>query len=260
MAFLDDLALGRYEPADSLLHRLDPRVKFALLPALVVASFAAASPGRLGGLAALVLLLLCLSRLRPLLWCRGVWALRWLLLFTLAMHLAFSPGRALWGTAWLSLGGLFSGTRVCCQLVLAVLFSSLLTLPTPPQQLAAAFGWFLAPLGRLRFPVEETTALLLLVLHFIPVLQEEGTRVAAEFYEKETGRWFARARLLMRMVAPMVSSLADRADSLALALARGDEDVTALTRPEPFPPLGVVGGATLLGGGVSLVLLFGWLR
>ena len=56
MAVLDDLPLGRYVPAGSCLHRLDPRVKFAFLPVLVIASFAADSPSRFAGLAALALL------------------------------------------------------------------------------------------------------------------------------------------------------------------------------------------------------------
>ena len=36
---LDNITLGQYYPADSLVHRLDPRTKILLLVALIVAIF-----------------------------------------------------------------------------------------------------------------------------------------------------------------------------------------------------------------------------
>ena len=38
---LDNITLGQYYPADSLVHRLDPRTKILLLVALIVAIFLA---------------------------------------------------------------------------------------------------------------------------------------------------------------------------------------------------------------------------
>ena len=86
MAVLDDMTLGRYMPASSCLHKLDPRVKFALFPALVIASFVADTPARFAELTVVALLLVGLCGLNAALLLRGVWALRWLLLFTLGMH------------------------------------------------------------------------------------------------------------------------------------------------------------------------------
>ena len=260
MAFLDDLPLGRYVPTGSCLHRLDPRVKFALLPVLVIASFAANTPSRFGELAALALLLVCLSGLNAVLWLKGIWALRWLLLFTLGMHVVFTPGRTLWGTAWLSQDGLLHGGSVCGQLVLAMLFSSLLTLTTPPPQLAAAAGWLMSPLARFRFPLEETVALLLLALHFIPVLREEAARTTARIHEETSDSSLSRLSFVEKLVASLVFSLVERADVMAISLARGDGDAVALTRPTAFPPMGIADGLFVLAGGLSLFVFFGWLR
>jgi energy-coupling factor transport system permease protein len=155
---------------------------------------------------------------------------------------------------------LLRGGEVCSQLCLAVLFSSVLTLTTAPAKLAAAAGWFMAPLTRFRFPVEEIIALLLLALHFIPILREEAAQAADKVRAEASTRRLGRLRFVERMIAPLVSSLVERADAMALALARGDDDVISLLRPLPFPSLGIVDGLVVLGGGVSLLVFFGWLR
>ena len=40
---LNDITLGQYYPADSVVHRLDPRVKIVLLIALITGIFLAAN-------------------------------------------------------------------------------------------------------------------------------------------------------------------------------------------------------------------------
>ena len=98
-----NLPLGRYHPADSWLHRLDPRLKLLGLPALVIAGFAALSPLQLVLLAVAGLVLAWGAAAPAVLWWRLVWAMRYLFLFTLALHTLLSPGHTLFGQAWLSL-------------------------------------------------------------------------------------------------------------------------------------------------------------
>ena len=51
--------------------------------------------------------------------------------------------------------------------------ANLLLLTTPPEELVWALAWFLAPLGRLGWPVERLGFTLLLSLRFLPLVQEE---------------------------------------------------------------------------------------
>ncbi len=261
MSFLDDLTLGRYHPADSFLHRLDPRLKLAGLPLLVIAAFAGAAPLRLAVLALFAGLLLLLGQIPARLWWRGLRALRWLLLFTLLLHLLFSPGRTLFGQIWLSRDGLTQGLLVDGQLVLAVTFSSLLTLTTAPRELAAALSVLLAPLRRC-LPVRETVLLFLLVLQFIPIFREEaaGQLAAARKAGNDpgSGPLPARARALAVMITPLLLRLVDRADALAQAAARGEDvwgegELPVLRARRTDRLLSVVGL-------VGLLLLFGVLR
>jgi len=270
MALIDDITLGRFVPGDSLLHRLDPRIKLFGLPLLVIAAFAAPAAGQRLALALLAAGLILLGGGHWRFFGRGLWLLRWLFLFTLLLHLLLSPGRTLLGSAWLSLDGLLRGLQVCEQLALAVLFSSLLTLTTSPPQLAAAVAAVLRPLGRLGFPARESAMLLLLVLHFIPLLREEalaelgaGGAAAADARRPgllARGRVLARGRAVGRMLAPLLLRLVERADRLAHAAASGEE---VIAEPPPLPPLrraGPLDAAALFLFPLLLTLLFTVLR
>jgi len=216
------LAFGRYVAGDSLLHRCDPRLKLLLLPPLMAATFSAGAPR----LTLLTLLLLVLIRLAtfPL---RRCWstlrALRWLLLFSLLLHLLFTPGRTLFGTTWLSLDGLHFGLLVCWRLVAALLFASLLTQTTPPGKVAAALSWLLRPLGRLGVAPEKISEFLFLTLYFFPILEEETRSLAlSEGRKLAGGKLLQRCQAAGRLLEPLAVALFDRADRLAHQSARGE--------------------------------------
>lgn len=257
---LDDLTLGAYHPGCSLLHRLDPRLKLVGFPLLAVAAFSA-GPARLAGLALLAVLLLPLAGVPWRRWWRSVRVLRWILFFSIVVHLLFSPGRTLGGIAWLSLDGLERGLLIAGQLVLALTFSSLLAFVTPPRHIAAALASLLAPWRR-HPAVREMVLLFLLMLRFIPILREETaaqlavSRAAGD--DPAAGGLTERLRRLGRLIAPLVLRLVDRADALAGAAARG-EDVWG-EKELPILQPRVADRWALAAGTLVLVLLFGVLK
>lgn len=257
---LDDLMLGRYVPGDSPLHRLDARFKLGVLPLFAVASFATDVPARLAALAFCFITLFILSGLPWRLASRSLRSLRWLLLFTLLLHLFLTPGRTLFGLELLSYDGFLRGLTVCVQLLLAMAFSSLLTLTSSVEALAAAVAALLLPLRRLGLPVAEPIRLGQLVLRFIPLLREEAVLQVAAFRARGEafgrGSPAARGRLAARMLAPLILGLVDRADALAReSAAAGASAEIPGTAFDPSPwnrPL--VGGALL-----ALLLIWGFL-
>lgn len=260
MGFLDDITLGRYLAGDSLVHRLDPRLKLCGLPVLIIAVFAARDGLQLAWLALLALAAITLTRIEWRFWGRGLWILRWLFLFTLLLHLFFSPGRTLAGIAWLSQDGLMRGLLVCGQLACAVVFSSLLTLTTSPQELVGALSTLLAPLERFGLAVGEGAMLLLLVLHFIPILREEASLLLEQ--EKRNGNVpepkgiVERARVAGRLLEPLIMRLVDRADGLARRLAAGEEKVPEAAVLAPFRRCGAVNLVVLAVGCLWLLMAF----
>ncbi len=256
MGFFDDLTLGRYVPGNSPLHRLDPRIKLLALPLLMPAVFAGADWSRLALLALIAGLLLAVSGLSPRLWWRGVWAFRWFFLFTLALHLFFSPGRTLWGIAWLSQDGLLRGSLVCLQLTLALLFSSLLSLTTSPAQLTAAIAALLRPLERLGLPVRGFAAGLAGAWQFLPLLREEAQgqmQRARQQADPGRGSLDERLRTVVGLLTPLLYRLIDRAEEMARAEARlekaAEEPLETLPPFRPallFALVATAGGAALL--------------
>jgi energy-coupling factor transport system permease protein len=240
MSLIDDITLGRFYPRDSILHRLDPRIKLVVLPLFVIASFSGSGFSRqvLLGLAAA--LLIFLAKVTWKVWWRGIWIFRWLFLFTLFLHILLSPGRTLLGIAWLSQDGLLQGILVCLQLTLAVTFSSLITLTTPPSHIAAALLSFLSPLQRIGVPARKISFLFRLVLEFIPVLREEAKDLILECsYVKARNdslfRTVQKKIQILRQIAPLLlHRLVERADKMARAYAQGEISTEG---EEPLKPL-----------------------
>ena len=84
---------GLYQQAETVLHRLDPRVKVLSCLVLVVLSFGAAGWMQLFSVLATVALAVWSIKLVSQRIFRLFWLLRWFLLFTFLLHL-FSISRA----------------------------------------------------------------------------------------------------------------------------------------------------------------------
>jgi len=242
---------SRLTHAETPLHRADPRLKLLICGGLAILAFAAGSWPRLAATAALLLPLAAAAGCGPGWLLRTLWPLRWLVLFTLLLHLLLSPGHTLFGLAWLSRDGLLRGLLICSQLGVAVLAASLLTLTTPAEVTARACGWLLAPLRRLGCPVRRWEELMALVLRFFPLLREELRATAPP----GGGRWISRIVTWEERLLPLFDRLVERADTLARRVAAGEEQ---LLPAATLPPLGLRGGGDLLllAGGAGTLLLY----
>lgn len=237
----------------SWLEQLDPRLKLVLLPLLIAATFSADSVSRLGLLSVTALWLFQAQRELPQLWWLVVRPLRFLLLVTLLMHLVFSSGWTLFGQTWLSLDGLQLGMLTCWRLLVAVMFAVLLTRTSPSEELAAALGALLKPLQRLGVKVDALSEFLFLTLSFIPVLQDEaGAVLKRNPPEHPALSYVERLRQLVARVEPLILGFADKAEVMAVRLARGERVVVP-------PELGVLrpvpGGMPMCVGGILYLLL-----
>lgn len=235
---------GLYKAGDSLLHRLDPRVKVVSCLLLVVLAFAASEWAELFLLLAFVVMAFWLfPPLKSSIW-QLSWMLRWLLLFTLLTYLLFSPGRTLWGISWLSLDGLQRGSFVSVQMLMAVAMSALMAVTTTTRNLSGAFGWFVQPLQWLGCRTDEWQKMLLLTLDFIPVVQSE-IRVSAESdaaANAEPARTTAGHRWSMwtQKLQGLLVRLVDRGDAVALRIASDGEMSLHADTLSPLLPMALL--------------------
>ena len=246
-----DIATGSYRCGDSFLHRVDSRVKLLLLIGLVACLFSSASWQR-----PLLILFLWLALAGTTsngigdLW-RIVKMLRWLLFFTLVVHLLFTPGRTMFGTSWLSYDGLLRGAMINIQLLLAVLFSLLLAWTTRPEALAAGLTTMLKPLQRFKLPVHEAGGMLLLVLHFFPHIQHE-VQVLKSSRTVDADGLLAGLKSWVGCVEPLLTRMFDHADTLAYNIVSGTNVVDSITATRLFDRSALV--AVTLGAVLVLLL------
>ncbi len=217
---------------DRLLSRLDPRLKLLLLLLLVMTIFSASGFGVLlyVGLLAAGFLAWHPSIIKQFV--RRLAYLRWLLLFTLLLHLFLTPGRTLFGLRMLSYDGLLRGLMVDLQLLLALFFTLCFALFTESEAVAWGMSKLLSPLGRLGLPVSEAGGLLVMVLHFLPQVFQQGAPLIEKGRRHERQGISERLQRLSRLVGDAVLVVVEQADSLAQDISRGENPLSA--KPTEF--------------------------
>jgi len=241
--------------SETILRQFDPRLKLILLPLLIVATFSAGTVARLLLLTGVAVWFSHSQGELLRLWWRVIRPIRMLLLVTLLMHLCFSSGWTLFGQSWLSLDGLQLGLFTCWRIIVALMFAVLLTRTTPVEELAAAFGELLSPVKRLGFRIDALIEFLFLTLSFLPLLKDETAEQLHRSQPAKTTRpLFDRLRDTVARIEPLILDFADRADVMAVNLARGEQLVTIprLGTLKPIP-----GGMPMVAAGsLFLILVF----
>jgi energy-coupling factor transport system permease protein len=241
MAFFNDITLGQYYPAESVLHRLDPRSKLFVVFSIMTGLLLTYNIFILIGMAILFIPAAACARIPFALLMKNLRPFLWLFVLTWLIHLFWSSGRILWIVPGTSLtmtreGAALGGIYVV-RLALLILYAALLTLCTSPIELTDALERLSRPLKRLGVPTHEMSLMLTLALRFIPTLLEEAQRIRNAQLSRGarfTGSLRHRIRGLLPLMVPLFVSAFRRADELALAMdARcygGGEGRTVYTR------------------------------
>jgi energy-coupling factor transport system permease protein len=233
------VSLGRYYPASSLLHRLDPRTKILSAILLMVVIFLTRDLVPMLLLGGLTLGLIGLSRvpvrevllsLRPMLF---------ILLFAVVINMLTIGGDPLLqlGPVVVSRQGVVTAARMGGRLVLLILNTTLLlTLTTTPIHIADALENLLGPLRKIGFPAHEMAMMMSIALRFVPTLLDETDIImkaqSSRGADYDTGGPISRARGLVSVLIPLFVSAFKRAEDLAVAMEarcyRGGEQRTRL--------------------------------
>ena len=234
-----DITIGQYYPAQSPIHRLDPRVKIVCTLIFLISLFVQNSV--LGYALAFVFLacMIHVSKVPAKFIGKGLKPIVILLLFTVAMNLFLTRGGAVlfhWGIITITETGLRTSVFMAVRLVLLVAGSSLMTFTTTPNGLTDGLEKLLHPLNRIHVPVHEISMMMSIALRFIPILLEETDKIMkaqqARGADFESGSLIRRAKALIPVLVPLFISAFRRADELATAMEcrcyHGGEGRTAL--------------------------------
>lgn len=224
----DNLIIGRYIPGNSIIHRLDPRLKLVAMIVFMILIFIAFSPMSYGILAGVILALILLSGISVVVFIRGLRPMLILIVFTVLLQLLFThQGEVLWAFGWLKLttGGIANALMILTRFILVIFISTIVTLTTQPLALTDALESLFSPFKKV-LPVHEVALMLSIALRFVPTLMEETDKIMdaqrARGVEFSEGHLIDRVKAIIPILIPLFISAFNRAYDLATAMeARG---------------------------------------
>lgn len=220
-----DITIGQYYPAQSQVHRLDPRVKIVCTLAFLVSLFLQNSI--LGYVVAFAFLAIVirLSKVPVKFIVRGLKPIVILLLFTVLMNLFLTRnGNILfhYGILTITEGGLRTCVFMTVRLIFLVMGSSIMTFTTTPNSLTDGIEKLLHPLNRIHVPVHEIAMMMSIALRFIPILLEETDKIMkaqiARGADFENGNLIQKVKNMVPLLVPLFISAFRRANDLAMAM------------------------------------------
>lgn len=220
-----DVSFGQFYPANSFLHKADPRVKLLWVIVYTVGVFLVKDLW--GYIAVGLFLLLGILFSGVPIWkvFKSVRGIIVLVLFTSILNILFNKtGDVLW--SWwiitITKGGLLFALRLALRLILLVAGTSLLTFTTIPMHITDGMESLMSPLKVIKFPVHDVAIIMSIALRFIPILMEEIDKIImaqkARGAAFDTGGLIKRARAMLPILIPLFVSAFRRADELALAM------------------------------------------
>ncbi|PJN86519.1 energy-coupling factor transporter transmembrane component T family protein [Bacillus sp. mrc49] len=222
---LDKMIIGRYVPANSLLHKMDPRAKLLLVFLFVCVVFLANNFLSYGLLAVFTVLLISISKIPLRYLYNGLKPIFFLIVFTFLLHILFTKeGELLFEYGWFEIyeGGLIQGLFISIRFTLLILVTSLLTLTTTPISITDGMEELLGPLKKWKMPVHELALMMSIALRFIPTLMEETEKImkaqTARGVDFSSGPIKERVKSIVPLLVPLFVSSFKRAEELATAM------------------------------------------
>ena len=226
---MNNIALGRYLPLNSIVHRMDPRAKIGAMLLVMIAIFIPAGYSGYALLGVIVCAVALLARLQfSFIW-RAMRPMLFMLVFLLVINLLVIHD----GYVLLSIGSfhIYSGAvsqtlYIVIRLALMVTITTILTATTKPLDLTLGIEDLLKPFQKIGLPAHEIAMMISIALRFIPTLIEETQRImkaqASRGVDLENGTIKEKISAILSLHVPLLVSAWDRAVQLADAMeARG---------------------------------------
>ena len=222
---LKDITIGQHYPTQSLIHKLDSRVKLVATFIFMVSLFII---NKFWPYSIVIISLLAIIKLSNIPFkyiLKGLKPLRWIILFTFVINIFFLPGEnpvLSFGFLKVTQEGISQAIFMAIRLTLLVLGTSMLTLTTSPMDLTDGIERLLSPFNKVGLPVHELAMMMTIALRFIPTLLDETDKImkaqmsrGADFESKNL---IDRAKNLVPLLVPLFVSAFRRADELGTAM------------------------------------------
>lgn len=235
---LKNITIGQYYPGETVIHKLDPRIKILITFVFIISLFFINSFYPYAFVLAFMALSIKLSKIPIKFILKGLKPIMFIILITFSINLFMTRGEILFelGPLDITKEGLYQATFMALRLVFLITGTSLLTLTTSPISLTDGIERLLNPFRKIGVPAHELAMMMTIALRFIPTLLEETDKIMkaqmARGADFESGNIIKRAKSLVPLLVPLFVSAFRRADELAMAMEarcyRGGENRTRM--------------------------------
>ncbi len=219
-----ELTFGQYYPVDSVIHRLDPRVKLMGAMLFIVCVFLASNVFSILVVTIFLITMIVLCKVPLSFMVKGLRAIVMLLIVAGIFNLFLTPGTVLWQFWIFHITDV--GIKNCIFMIIRMIYliigTSIMTLTTTPNQLTDGLEKSLGFLNKIRIPVHEIAMMMSIALRFTPILVDETDKIMkaqmARGADLESGGIIKRAKNMVPILVPLFVSAFRRANDLALAM------------------------------------------
>lgn len=206
---LNNIMIGKYLPIRSRVHLMNPLAKVMCTLLFVIMCLFSNTMLMNLMLFILVVLMILNSHIPLKYFFKTIKSLRFLLLFTIVFNMIFNI--------------YFETTLIMLsRLILLVLYTSILTLTTPPNEITYGLEKILAPLKIFRFPVSRMALSISIALRFIPTTIDEANKIlksqACRGIDYNASGFAGKLVAVKALIVPMFVLTMKRADELADAM------------------------------------------
>ncbi|WP_342252535.1 energy-coupling factor transporter transmembrane component T [Spiroplasma endosymbiont of Amphibalanus improvisus] len=246
------LSFGRYIPKDSIIHRMDPRLKLFMLITLIATVFFRIGFTGFAIILATVLFLFLLSKLRISMLLR-IWKFILFIFISLCLINFFlvSPtitdqwywggGEDHGGVSWfiVSEQSIYLALYITLRILCMITITTILTATTQPLDLTLALEDLLSPLKIFRIPVYIFSVIVSIALRMIPTLIEEASIImkaqSSRGIDFKNGKFKEKIKASVSLIIPLLVSAFSKAEDLAYAMdSRGYNPKAKRTRSRQY--------------------------
>lgn len=241
------MTLGKFNNLDTIVHRIDSRIKLIALIVLLVSVFLSYGSAYMnlvvyGGIFILLFLLTLLGKTSFLLLFRSLKGLWVMILFLLILNIFLPSASAAESMVLFTLFGvevhlstILNVSYILLRLILVLMMTNIFTSTTKPMEMTYALEWLFYPLSLVRFPVHKLAMTISLALRFIPYLFDKTNQImkaqASRGVDYRQGKFKDKIRAIVSTIIPLFLSSFQVSGELADAMeARGYDPDAKRTR------------------------------
>lgn len=203
---LNNIMIGKYYPINSKIHQMNPLSKIICTILFIIVTFISSNLVFNVCLLIFISLIVLMSHIPLKVYFRTLTSLKILLLFIIIINILLKVDMTI---------TIITLIRLIC----IVLYTTVLTLTTPPTEITYGLEQFFVPLRILGIPVNKMALSISLALRFIPTIIDQGNKIlksqASRGIDYNNSNFQGKFLALRAMILPMFILSFKRADELA---------------------------------------------